>query len=156
ETVSALAADVARRARERGCLYRTVGIKAVEPPFDVNTRARSLPGPVDDPALVEEVALDLLGEFDDARVRKLGVRVSKLDFAETDQATLGGFEAGDGDGDRERRGGRRDRSDRVDGGKLTDWIDGPPGRGDDDGDGSPGDRDRRRTDAGQASLGDWE
>lgn len=49
ETVRALAADVARRARERGCLYRTIGIKAVEPPYEVNTRARSLPGPVDDP-----------------------------------------------------------------------------------------------------------
>jgi len=98
ETVAALAADVARRARERGCLYRTIGIKAVEPPFDVNTRARSLPGPVDDPDLVESVALDLLDEFDDDRVRKLGVRVSKLDFAESDQATLAGF-----DGDERRR-----------------------------------------------------
>ncbi|GAB7009566.1 DNA polymerase Y family protein [Halorubrum trueperi] len=95
ETVSALAADVAGRARERGCLYRTIGIKAVEPPFEVNTRARSLPGPVDDPDLVEEVALDLLTEFDDARIRKLGVRVSKLDFAESDQSTLTGFDRGD-------------------------------------------------------------
>ncbi|TKX53123.1 DNA polymerase IV [Halorubrum sp. SP3] len=155
ETVSALAADVARRARERGCLYRTIGIKAVEPPFDVSTRARSLPGPVDDPDLVEEVALDLLAEFDDARVRKLGVRVSKLDFAETDQATLGGFDAGGGDGgdgrDREAapeaRGG-------PDGGKLTDWVDGPPDRG--DGDGPTGGRDRRDADEGQATLGDWD
>lgn len=96
ETVRALAADVARRARERGCLYRTIGIKAVEPPYEVNTRARSLPGPVDDPDLVESVALDLLGEFAGDRVRKLGVRVSKLDFAESDQATLGGFDASGG------------------------------------------------------------
>ncbi|WP_424013521.1 DNA polymerase Y family protein [Halorubrum xinjiangense] len=156
ETVSALAADVARRARERGCLYRTIGIKAVEPPFDVNTRARSLPGPVDDPDLVEEVALDLLTEFDDARVRKLGVRVSKLDFAETDQATLGGFDAGDGGGaGRERREGRGDQSDRGDGGKLTDWVDGPPDR-DGDESGSIADRERRGTEEGQASLGDWE
>ena len=92
ETVSTLAADVARRARERGCLYRTIGIKAVEPPFDVNTRARSLPGPVDDPELVEAIALDLLTEFADDQVRKLGVRVSKLDFADSDQATLSGFD----------------------------------------------------------------
>ena len=156
ETVSALAADVARRARERGCLYRTIGIKAVEPPFDVNTRARSLPGPVDDPDLVEEVALDLLEEFDEIRVRKLGVRVSKLDFAETDQATLGGFDAaeGDGDGGRPRRGDRAERDDRGDGGKLTDWVGGPPER-DGDESGSIADRDRRRTDDGQASLGDW-
>ncbi|QWC18876.1 DNA polymerase IV [Halorubrum sp. 2020YC2] len=158
ETVSALAADVARRARERGCLYRTIGIKAVEPPFDVNTRARSLPGPVDDPDLVEEVALDLLGEFDEARVRKLGVRVSKLDFAETDQATLGGFEPGEGNGS-EREGaadrppgpeGRRTATD-GDGGKLTDWVDGEPtAEGD-----APGGDAERRTGDGQASLGDW-
>ena len=153
ETVSALAADVARRARERGCLYRTIGIKAVEPPFDVNTRARSLPGPVDDPDLVEEVALDLLSEFDDARVRKLGVRVSKLDFAETDQATLGGFDAGDGGG--QGQGGKREtRSEGGDGGKLTDWVDGPPDRGGDES-GSIAERERRGTDEGQASLGDW-
>ena len=145
ETVSTLAADVARRARERGCLYRTIGIKAVEPPFDVNTRARSLPGPVDDPDLVAEVALDLLGEFDETRVRKLGVRVSNLEFAEADQATLGGFDAGD-------RSDRGDR-DRAGGEKLTDWVGGPPERG--DGDAAAEGDDRRRTDEGQASLGDW-
>jgi DNA polymerase IV (DinB-like DNA polymerase) len=153
ETVTALAADVARRARERGCLYRTIGIKAVEPPFDVNTRARSLPGPVDDPDLVEEVALDLLGEFDDVRVRKLGVRVSKLDFAESDQATLGGFEGGEGGGDGARRGARSERGGEGDGGKLTDWVGGPPERS--DGDEPPAGPDRREADEGQASLGDW-
>ncbi|TKX47578.1 DNA polymerase IV [Halorubrum sp. SD690R] len=158
ETVSALAADVARRARERGCLYRTIGIKAVEPPFDVNTRARSLPGPVDDPDLVEEVALDLLGEFDETRVRKLGVRVSKLDFAETDQATLGGFEPGDGPGDgsdgaadRPRGSVGRTAGTDGDGGKLTDWVDGEPTA---DGD-ATGNEAERRTGDGQASLGDW-
>ncbi|WP_434521239.1 DNA polymerase Y family protein [Halorubrum sp. AS12] len=156
ETVSALAADVARRARDRGCLYQTIGIKAVEPPFDVNTRARSLPGPVDDPDLVEEVALDLLDEFDETRVRKLGVRVSKLDFAETDQATLGGFDAADAadaDGDRAHGGNREARNESGDGGKLTDWVDGPPDR-DGDESGSGGNREHRTGD-GQASLGDW-
>ena len=158
ETGSALATDVARRARERGCLYRTIGIKAVEPPFDVNTRARSLPGPVDDPDLVEEVALDLLAEFDETRVRKLGVRVSNLDFAETDQATLGGFDAGDGRGDGDRGAGDDARGSGArtvatdgDGGKLTDWVGGEPGSEDDS---AAGD-DERRTADGQASLGDW-
>ncbi|VTT86508.1 DNA polymerase IV [Halorubrum sp. DM2] len=155
ETVSALAADVARRARERGCLYRTIGIKAVEPPFDVNTRAKSLPGPVDDPDLVEEVALDLLGEFDETPVRKLGVRVSKLDFAETDQATLGGFDAGDAEGGGSGR-DRREEADGGDGGKLSDWVGGPPEHGAGDADDDPeGDEGRRRTGEGQASLGDW-
>ncbi len=152
ETVSALAADVARRARERGCLYRTIGIKAVEPPFDVNTRARSLPGPVDDPDLVESVALGLLEEFADDRVRKLGVRVSNLDFAESDQATLAGFEPAEGTGGSPRGRSRTaaETATEGDGGKLTDWIGGEPTESDPE----AADPDRR-TDDGQASLGDW-
>jgi DNA polymerase IV (DinB-like DNA polymerase) len=164
ETVAALAADVARRARERGCLYRTIGIKAVEPPYDVNTRARSLPGPVDDPELVEEVAFDLLAEFADDRVRKLGVRVSNLDFAESDQATLGGFEPGEGGGsdggvgsggagDRARAARAESAATDGDGGKLTDWVGGAPGA-EAEAD-EAGDRGRGEPDDGQASLGDW-
>ncbi|SMO57658.1 Y-family DNA polymerase [Halorubrum cibi] len=159
ETVSALAADVARRARERGCLYRTIGIKAVLPPFDVNTRAHSLPGPVDDPDLVESVALELLSEFDDDEVRKLGVRVSKLDFADSDQATLGGFEGTGrdrGDDGLEGSGGRGEREGA--GGKLTDWVGGGPdgsASGDDDAATEADDAPDRRTGDGQASLGDW-
>jgi DNA polymerase IV (DinB-like DNA polymerase) len=95
QRVRALAEDVADRASRRGALYRTIGIKVVTPPFDVHTRAESLPGPVDDPDLVEETALDLLAEFADSEVRKLGVRVSNLDFSGGEQATLGGFEAAD-------------------------------------------------------------
>jgi DNA polymerase IV (DinB-like DNA polymerase) len=164
ETVAALAADVARRARERGCLYRTIGIKAVEPPYDVNTRARSLPGPVDDPDLVESVAFDLLAEFADDRVRKLGVRVSNLDFAESDQATLGGFEPGEGGGsdggvesgsasDRARATRAESAATDGDGGKLTDWVGGAPGA-EAEAD-EAGDRGRGEPDDGQASLGDW-
>jgi len=94
DLVRSLAADVSERARAKDALYRTIGIKAVEPPFDVNTRARSLSGPVDDPDLVEAVALELIGEFDDAEVRKLGVRVSNLDFTAAEQATIDGWEGG--------------------------------------------------------------
>ncbi|KAB1188636.1 MULTISPECIES: DNA polymerase IV [Haloferax] len=94
EVVRALAADVADRAQSRGAMYRTIGIKVVVPPFDINTRARSLPGPVDDPDLVESVALELLdAEFADERVRKLGVRVSNLSFASADQSSLDGWES---------------------------------------------------------------
>lgn len=164
ERISALAADVARRARERGCLYRTIGIKVVTPPYDVNTRATSLPGPVDDPDLVEEVAQDLLTEFEDARARKLGVRVSKLDFGESDQATLGGFDGASGGPERGEGGpddGDPDDSGTTDGDAdgggsggtgeaITDWIgrepDGAPER-----DGS----DRRSEREGQASLGEF-
>jgi DNA polymerase IV (DinB-like DNA polymerase) len=92
ERARALAADVAERARSEGALYRTIGVKAVEPPFEISTRARSLPGPVDDPDLVRETALDLLSEFADARVRKVGVRLSKLSFAAGEQASLDGWD----------------------------------------------------------------
>jgi DNA polymerase IV (DinB-like DNA polymerase) len=95
ERVRALAADVAERARSEGALYRTIGVKVVEPPFEVSTRARSLPGPVDDPDLVRESALALLAEFADDEVRKVGVRLSKLSFADADQSRLDGW---DGDG----------------------------------------------------------
>ncbi|MFC5278241.1 helix-hairpin-helix domain-containing protein [Halorubrum rubrum] len=164
ETVAALAADVARRARERGCLYRTIGIKAVEPPFDVNTRARSLPGPVDDPELVEEVALELLSEFADDAVRKLGVRVSNLDFSEGDQATLGGFEGAARGDEEDRPAGSRPAGSRSaagrDGSKLTDWVDEESTAGEewDGGDRGNGGDDAgpRRSEEGQASLGDWE
>ncbi|MEF8786480.1 MAG: DNA polymerase IV [Haloarculaceae archaeon] len=92
ERVRGLAGDVAERAQQEGALYQTIGIKVVTPPFDVHTRARSLPGPVEDADLVEEVALELLTEFADDRVRKLGVRVSNLQFTEEDQSSLDGWE----------------------------------------------------------------
>jgi DNA polymerase IV (DinB-like DNA polymerase) len=105
ELVRSLAADVAERARAKDALYRTIGIKFVQPPFDVNTRARSLSGPVDDPDLVEAVALDLLAEFEDAEARKLGVRVSNLDFTEADQATIDSWGSTEGTHGPEERGG---------------------------------------------------
>lgn len=91
DLVGSLAEDVAKRAQAENALYKTVGIKVVEPPFDINTRERSLSGPVDDPELVESIALDLLREFHQATVRKLGVRVSNLDFSEADQVSLDGY-----------------------------------------------------------------
>jgi len=95
ETVAGLAADVAERAEGKGALYRTIGIKAVTPPYDVNTRERSLPGPVADADLVREVALDLLAEFAGEPIRKLGVRVSNLQFGAAEQARLDGWNGGD-------------------------------------------------------------
>jgi DNA polymerase IV (DinB-like DNA polymerase) len=98
ELVRSLAADVAERARAKDALYRTIGVKVVRPPFDVNTRARSLSGPIDDPDLVEAVALDLLTEFRETEVRKLGVRVSNLAFTAADQATIDGWDREGGAG----------------------------------------------------------
>ena len=92
ERVRTLARAVAERARREGAVYRTVGVKAVEPPFDVSTRERSLAGAVSDADLVEKVALDLFAEFADEEVRKVGVRVSNLGFPDGEQARLDGFD----------------------------------------------------------------
>lgn len=92
ERVRALATAVAERATREGALYQTIGIKVVTPPFDINTRARSLPGPVADADLLREVTLSLLSEFEAKVVRKVGVRVSKLTFSADKQANLDGWE----------------------------------------------------------------
>jgi DNA polymerase IV (DinB-like DNA polymerase) len=125
EKVRALADEVAERATAKGALYKTIGIKVVEPPFEVNTRARSLSGPVDAPDLVEGISLDLLEEFEDATVRKLGVRVSNLSFDERDQASLDTWEgaAAEGDGDTGSRDIRERHRERSSDGQasLTDF-----------------------------------
>jgi DNA polymerase IV (DinB-like DNA polymerase) len=151
ETVRALAADVAERAQHRGCLYRTIGIKVVCPPFDVNTRERSLPGPVDDPDLVEQVALELLTEFADDEARKLGVRVSNLDFADADQSTLTGFDSTETaiDAPTDTDPPPRLPTDAEPRETLTDWL------ADDTGTDESAHRDGENPPDGQASLGEW-
>ena len=99
EKLRALAGEVAERAAAKNALYRTIGIKVVKPPFDINTRARSLSGPVEDPTLVERTAVELLEEFESEPVRKLGVRLSNLSFDDRDQATIADWEGVDSDGD---------------------------------------------------------
>jgi DNA polymerase IV (DinB-like DNA polymerase) len=95
EVVRELAEQVTTRASNNNALYQTVGIKVVQPPFDVNTRERSFSGPIQDEALAKAVALDLLGEFETVPVRKLGVRVSNLSFSEREQAPLTEWEPTD-------------------------------------------------------------
>ncbi|MES3516865.1 MAG: DNA polymerase IV [Natronomonas sp.] len=92
-----LATEVTQRAATQNALYKTIGVKVVQPPFDVSTRERSLSGPIDDPELVESIACELLEEFEEVSVRKLGVRVSNLSFDDRKQAQLATFE-GDADG----------------------------------------------------------
>ncbi len=139
ERICALAADVAERAQSRGALYRTIGIKAVQPPFEVNTRAESLSGPVDDPELVRDVALGLVAEFEDEPVRKLGVRVSNLSFDGGDQTKLDGYDADD-----DRDSAAEDGPDR----RLDDYVNGDNSR-------------RETTENGRAhgsddtTLGEW-
>jgi len=97
EQVQTLARAVADRADRKGALYQTIGVKAVEPPFEINTRARSLPGPVEDADLVEDVALELFDEFAGDPVRKVGVRVSNLSFAAGQQSSLESWAGNDED-----------------------------------------------------------
>jgi len=157
EQVRTLAEAVAERAQREGALYRTIGVKAVEPPFDVNTRERSLPGPVDDPDLVESAALDLFAEFEDVPVRKVGVRVANLAFTDRDQPSLESFAGCGSQGD-----AGDDAAGNDDGPASEDGSD--PGREDDgsdlaDGDGAdPPADDGHKTDTrppGQTSLTDF-
>ncbi|MHB9286253.1 DNA polymerase IV [Halobacteriales archaeon Cl-PHB] len=127
ERVKALATSVAERASRKNALYQTIGIKVVTPPYDVNTRAKSLPGPVEDADLLEEIALDLLEEFADDPVRKLGVRVSNLNFTAEKQASLTNYDGpADGEGERTRPRRQRDTEEsgtdrrvRRNGGQLS-------------------------------------
>jgi DNA polymerase IV (DinB-like DNA polymerase) len=151
ERVATLAAAVADRADREDALYQTIGIKVVTPPFDVNTRARSLPGPVADPDLVGDVALSLLAEFHDAEVRKLGVRVSNLAFAAGEQSDLDGWESGTDD----RADGRSDGgtesmngSESMDATESTDRMDDGPNT-DERGSGAG-------TNQGQRTLGEFD
>ena len=103
ERLRALAGDVADRTDTRDVLYRTIGIKVVEPPYEVATRERSLPGPVADEDLLESVAMELFEEFAGDPVRKLGVRVSNLSFGDERQPSLAAFEHDDSTDRTERR-----------------------------------------------------
>ncbi|WP_435363781.1 DNA polymerase IV [Haloarchaeobius sp. DYHT-AS-18] len=147
EQVRTLAEAVADRARREGALYRTIGIKAVEPPFEVNTREWSLPGPVEDESLLVDTALDLLTEFEDDEIRKVGVRVSNLEFTERQQASLDSWPGG---------GSRADRGD------PSGSADGPAAHADDEpgttADGNSHERateDAVDTPRGQTSLSDF-
>ena len=91
DRIDRLATAVAERAERRDVLYQTIAIKAVVPPFDVRTRAESLPGPVADEQLLREVGAELFEEFAGERIRKVGVRVSNLSFGADEQPTLSAF-----------------------------------------------------------------
>lgn len=93
--IESLAYEVAERAVEKDAMYQTIGIKIITPPYEIHTRAHSLTGPVQDSELVRTIALDLLEEFSETPVRKLGVRVSKLSFTERNQADLASWSPDD-------------------------------------------------------------
>ncbi len=89
DRLQTLATAVAQRADRRDVLYQTISIKVVTPPFDIQTRARSLPGPVADEDLVQSIVADLFEEFAGESIRKLGVRVANLSFTGETQSQLG-------------------------------------------------------------------
>ena len=158
DQLRALAEAVADRAEREGAQYRTIGVKAVTPPYDINTRERSLPGPVEDADLVEKIALDLFAEFAEEPVRKVGVRVSNLSFAGGEQSRLTGWDGPDsGDDDaatpESNAGGAPDSS--------QDGADDAAANADpENADADPGETDADPEDAeidgaGQASLADF-
>ncbi|AHF99904.1 DNA polymerase IV [Halostagnicola larsenii XH-48] len=151
ERIETLATAVADRATREGALYRTVGVKAVLPPFEVNTREQSLSGPVDDPDLVERIAEDLFAEFETEPVRKVGVRVANLEFTGADQARLDGWDGSEG-GDSDDSVVGDSPPDSAGSGSAEQKTDGAQSGSDD---GSATSAERERLPAGQTSLTDF-
>ena len=88
--LSQLARELGAGLAAHGRHGRTIGIKVRLDDFTTVTRARTLPEPTCDGALVSRVALTLLEEYSPRRpVRLLGVRVAGLGAAE-DAAAAGG------------------------------------------------------------------
>ena len=85
--LEAILADLARQLCERLAKQerrgRNIAIKVRLSDFTTVTRARTIAGATNDPAVVTSVALELLREYAPARpVRLLGVRVAAFEAAE--------------------------------------------------------------------------
>jgi DNA polymerase IV (DinB-like DNA polymerase) len=110
DRLETLARAVGQRAESRGVLYQTVGIKVVTPPFDVQTRARTLPGPVSEESLLCRESRELFEEFAGDPIRKLGVRVSNLSFTDETQSQLEDWAGDENNSDSTKKGTHRDTS----------------------------------------------
>lgn len=86
--LEALCEKVGARVKNKNAFFRTVSVKVVLLPFDVKTRAYSLPGETQSEALIHDVVDDLFSEFHGEEIRKVGVRVSNLSFSSTKQKSL--------------------------------------------------------------------
>jgi len=163
-TVRALAAaDVARRARERGCLYRTIGIKAVEPPYEVNTRARASPVRSTTPtswsrwrstSSASSPVTESVSSGCASRNSTSPRAIRRRSAGSTRVGAAGHRGRGQRSRPRPRVRGPVSRHRRA-GGKLTDWVGGEPNAGDAGEADETGDRPTSETGDGQASLGDW-
>ena len=79
-SLAGLAEELCRRLRSRDLDGRTIGIKVRLDDWTNVTRAHTVDGPTNDPAVVGSVALDLLRAYNPQRpVRLLGVRVASFD-----------------------------------------------------------------------------
>lgn len=87
-----MSAELCASLAANGRRGRTIGIKVRHDDFSTVTRARTLPAPTCEPAVVDAVAQELLAAYAPARpVRLLGVRVAGLQGTGADeQATSGG------------------------------------------------------------------
>jgi DNA polymerase-4 len=90
-SLSTLAEELCRRLRSRELEGRTIGIKVRLDDWTNVTRAHTVDGPTNDPAVVGSVALGLLRAYDPQRpIRLLGVRVASFErdsVGETDDAS---------------------------------------------------------------------
>lgn len=87
-TIERLGKEAVERAVEEDGLFQTIGVKVVKPPFNKHRREETLSGPTDDIDVVQEIAVDLLREFNDDSVRKLGVSLSNIDYSGQKQTGL--------------------------------------------------------------------
>lgn len=89
ELLRGLAVELCARVRRAGVRGRTIGIKVRLDDFTTVTRARTLPVATDEPAVVADIAAELLREYAPPRpVRLLGVRLAGLDHEEAGTAQL--------------------------------------------------------------------
>jgi DNA polymerase-4 len=83
ESLAELARELCERLAKQARRGRNIAIKVRLSDFTTVTRARTIAGTTNDPAVVTNVALELLREYAPARpVRLLGVRVAAFEAAE--------------------------------------------------------------------------
>jgi len=91
ETLDDIAANVWDRAQLQKVRFRNVGVRIRFTGFETHIRQRMLPNHVDDPALLTQVAQELLGAFRERGrpVRMVGVRVAEFTKGVGRQLRLG-------------------------------------------------------------------
>ena len=86
--IEQLSQDVGSIASSNNAFFRTVGIKIIEPPYKIHTREISFGTATNDPNLISTSAINLLKDFRETSVRKMGVKVSNLSFHGVEQTKI--------------------------------------------------------------------